>query len=180
MKPEAVVRYSFVRRSSVLVLAVLTAAVLNFVGALPARAAGGTPHLCEAYGSYCLAVGDLTDNAWVTAGNPGRYLQRISLGGRFDGHPTYLLQFTAKPKLCVGTDGFASVEVKHCNGGIGIVWAQWETNTDNSHPVYKYINRHASQYYEDTEYLSNTNRAGARFYTRPAGKTGIYYKFEWK
>jgi hypothetical protein len=173
-------RRNVVRRSILLVFAVLALPTVIFVGALPASAVSN-PHLCETNGSYCLgSQPDIGVARLVTEQSPGRNLVLTPLGGRYDNYPTYLIQFSADPTKCVGTDNTNVIMIRPCSNGIGIVWAQQHIGTSGNLAEYQYINRAGSNYYGDTEYLSGVNRAGAVFYTRPSGRTGVYYKFSWK
>jgi hypothetical protein len=166
---------------AVQVLLATLAIPIAMIAAAP-TASAANPHLCETNGDYCLGVQpDISEYRLLTASTPGRDLQLVPLGGRYDNHPTFLIQFTAKPSLCVGTDNDTGVMIRACNGGIGIVWAQEYIGTTSGNlAVYKYINRNASNLHNEKEYLSGVNRSGSLFYTRPAGRSGVYYEFSWK
>jgi hypothetical protein len=172
---------NLIRRSTLLVLAALAIPAVIFAGALPANAVSN-PHLCETYGSYCLgSQPDIALYRVITESSPGRDLLLTPLGGSYDGYPTYLIQFSADPSHCVGTDGANVVMIQPCNTGTGIVWAQEYIGTNNGNlAVYQYINRNASNYYGEKEYLSGVDRLGAQYYTRPSGRSGVYYKFSWE
>jgi hypothetical protein len=173
-------RRNVIRRSALLVLAALALPIAIFAGARPASAASN-PHLCETNGSYCLgSQPDINVARVLTAQSPGRNLVLTPLGQRFDDYPTYLIQFSADPSKCVGTNNATTIMIQPCSNGTGIVWAQQYIGTSGNLAVYQYINKAASNYYGDTEYLSGVDRAGATYYTRPAGKTGAYYKFSWQ
>jgi hypothetical protein len=180
-----------IRRRVALVIAVIVApAAVIFATALPANAAGN-PHLCETNSNtpWCLGRGGSLDvNQFVVESSPGRDLTAISVGTRYGpcpngGCPTYLLQFNADPKKCVGTDNSGTdVIIQPCNGGLGIIWAQQYLGTTSGNlAVYYYIDRYGSQRNNGTYlYLSGVNRGGANYYARPLGRSGVYYKFSWE
>jgi hypothetical protein len=93
--------HKVLRRAAALVLAAVAAPVAILAASPPARAA--TPHLCETYGRYCLGSADLNVGTYVQERTPGRDLVLTPLGGRYDGHPTFLFQFSSDNSKCAGT-----------------------------------------------------------------------------
>src|SRR5205814_1707610 len=76
------------------------------------------PHLCETNGSYCLgSQPDIGVARLVTEQSPGRNLVLTPLGGRYDNYPTYLIQFSADPTKCVGTDNTNVIMIRPCSNG---------------------------------------------------------------
>jgi hypothetical protein len=172
--------HKVLRRAAALVLAAVAAPVAILAASPPARAA--TPHLCETYGRYCLGSADLNVGTYVQERTPGRDLVLTPLGGRYDGHPTFLFQFSSDNSKCVGTQspGGGSLIIQPCNGGIGIVWAQIYIGTaSGNRSVYEYINRYESEFYGDTRYLEGHNILNVAFGAFPTDSDG-YYKFSWE
>jgi hypothetical protein len=156
-------------------LATVASAAAMLVAPLPASAAG--PHLCETYGSYCLGSANLNLGTTVYETTPGRNLLQTSLGGTFDNHPTYELQFSADLSKCVASaNDYDTVVIRACND-FGTVWARIKDDTN----VYRWINRYATQHnsFGDTLYLSGYD-TGTTFEVRPLGQYGRLYKFGWQ
>ncbi|MGE5287478.1 MAG: hypothetical protein ACM3ML_09800 [Micromonosporaceae bacterium] len=161
-------------RAATLLLATLAIPAAILAAPLPANASPG--HLCETYDptSYCLGSANLNLYTWVRERIPGRDLTQSSLGGTFEGHPTYLLKFSADTSKCVAvSNDLAVVEIRQCNGGTGTVWAR----VTSSSGVYMWINRYATNSYGADLYLSGIGIQDRQYAVEPIGVW--YQRFSW-
>lgn len=156
----------------------MPAAILT---AAPSASASGS-RLCETYGShhYCLGSSNLSFYTSIGTRSTGRNLVKTPLGFRYLGYRAYLLQFSAKAADCVGVANDVShLEIKPCNGGIGIVWARYRESSGHLY----FINRYATQHVNDgkAQYLTGKNTVETAFFTAdPGACCGDYQVFRWE
>jgi hypothetical protein len=160
-------------RAATVLLATLAIPTVLFAAPLPASAAGDT--LCETYGSYCVGSADLNLYTAMDERNPGRNLIETPLGGTYDGHPTYYIQFSADATKCVSaaTPNFVRVVIHAC-GANGTVWAKVDISTG----VFRWISRYASEQFGSPLDLGGFN-SGSNYFIDAVGVPGAFYSFSW-
>src|SRR5262249_51753831 len=140
-----------------LVILALPAAILAVP--LPASAAN---HLCETFGNYCVGAANLDPFTPVAERNPGRDIDKNSIGGQVDGLPRYELAFSADPSKCVAAaNNLNDVVIHPCNGGSGVVWGQ-----DSSSGHLRFLNQEVFNANGSRVYLCGHNN-GTQFLLRP-------------
>ncbi len=161
-------------RAGLLLLAGLAIPAAVLAGPLPAGAAAPSGHLCETFGSYCVGTDSLDMYTKVLERNPGRIINEISLGGSFEGHPTYLLQFAGNTAGCVASQNdLFGVDMRPCNGGTGTVWALVTSTAGHQ----MWLNRLATQSLGFDVYLSGHNN-GTQYFLASTGTSGARQQFD--
>ena len=155
--------------------AALAIPVAMFTAPLPVSADAVANQLCEVNGSYCVNVPNFSLDTPVVEGLRGPAILPDSLGGYYQGYPTYLIRFNADLSKCVA----AASDLKHvvihaCNGGTGVVWARVHISLSGYD---RWINREASSNIGTPEFLSGHDQGGSQYFLAPAGTTGAYQLF---